>query len=111
MLSARKRLGKSEIRSVMSGYSVRGDFGQIRVVRMANGPKAAVVVPRKAAASAVERNYIRRIAYETLRTSDFETYSVGIVWYPTKQIIGTPAPQRIQQINDILAQVWSKLGR
>ena len=70
MLAKRHRLGAAQVREILkSGCSVRSGALSAKFVAAPGSPGAAVVISAKVAKNAVERNRLRRAAYEALRAS------------------------------------------
>lgn len=66
MLAKRVRLSAAEVREVIrTGKSARGTGISAKYVA-ATGPKVAVVISKKVAKGAVERNRLRRLVYRHL---------------------------------------------
>jgi ribonuclease P protein component len=69
MLPKKQRLTAAEVRAILkSGTSARGSRVSAKYVKVP-GSKAAVVVSKKVAKTAVLRNRLRRMGYEALKVS------------------------------------------
>ena len=67
MLPKRRRLSTREVREVMKhGRSLRGELLSVKFIKTGTVLRAAAVVQKSVARSAVKRNHLRRALYQAL---------------------------------------------
>lgn len=106
MLSRAHRLRSAEVNEILAqGRPIRGNALSARVLPAKDGLRAAVVVPKSVAKTAVMRNRIRRAAYRELAGLPAPRPAAAVLFF-VRRIPPPPlAPALREEIGAILKQV------
>lgn len=96
MLSKKQRFSSKGFPKAKPFFRASFPWGSV-VYFSSPTPKAAVVVSKKIAKTAVMRNRLRRRLYAALREV-YKTYPATVVVYPNKNSTTTPIPTLIADI-------------
>ena len=107
MLSRSRRIAQNSFRSLSRGRSFSADLASIRVspLPLKESPaRFAVVVSKKVAKTAVERNRLRRKVYGVLKQlAPLTMPGVAVIVYPRMEALAIGAPTLSKTLQGLLS--------
>lgn len=103
MLPQSKRVTRSLFKELGSRAMLRSPLFDVSYVRHdGDGPRVACVISKKRAPRAVDRNKLRRKAYQAFTESGFSKPYILII-YPRAEALRAPHKDAVVQLSEILA--------